>query len=210
MYTADDDQDDTDPFKRWVRIMNRSHGYGGVFNHETDEDKRIVEESTAFEWCDSVQTKYGINFKNLRSNEIDPPDCFVTVAGKELGLELVQFINQEHKRRASIDESPYAGKLFSDMQWSKERFEKELNACIQTKGAKYFKRNFTVDVLIVHTDETWLRSEETGAWLEECEISDHPNIGSAFLMHTYEPGRNAERWPVFWLFGNVSRMGKPR
>lgn len=91
---------------RWVNIFNKSHGYGGVFNHETPEDKSIIEMSTAREWCNSISTEFGLSTNWPEFNPEDPPDCFVEIEGQRLGVELVQLINQQHKSRATRDELP--------------------------------------------------------------------------------------------------------
>lgn len=136
-----------DDFSKWAAQMNKSHGYGGIFNAETDQEKAIVETMTAEEWCQAVAAEEGVSFGALRHNENDPPDIFVEFGSWTLGVELVQLIDEDQKRRASsgsrrktkqsspqsVDESPYAGALFIDMQWSRDRFDNKLNEIIQKR-----------------------------------------------------------------------------
>ncbi|MBW6419472.1 hypothetical protein [Celeribacter sp. PS-C1] len=134
-----DDDDEIQGLKRWVRIMNKGHGYAGVFNYENSDDKRIVECSTFEEWCEAIRNEYGIEILDLKANANDPPDFYAKIAGREQGVELVQLIEQDHKQRASKNESPHAGRLFLDMQWSQQRFETKLNEIISKKAEKYQK-----------------------------------------------------------------------
>jgi hypothetical protein len=197
------DPDDTDDLSRWGEIMNKAHGYGGVFNYETADDKAIVELSTAREWCESIAAEFSLTVGEPEHNPDDPPDCYVTVEGQRLGVELVQLVEPEHKRRAAKDETPYAGQLFQDMQWSKERLVLKLNEVVQKKGNKYKLRGARIDVLLVHTAETWLSSSQAREWLADVQIKPHPNIASAYLLFEYEPGRDVQHWPVIGLFGDL-------
>ncbi|WP_146176343.1 MULTISPECIES: hypothetical protein [Rhodovulum] len=126
--------DKNDDLKRWVHIMNRGHGYAGVFNHDGADDKRIVEENTIEEWRASIKAELGVEVDTPLSNINDPPDFFVPINGQHLNVELVQLVEKEHKRRAARGETPFAGQLFLDMQWSKERFISNLQELIYRKG----------------------------------------------------------------------------
>jgi hypothetical protein len=195
--------DDLAGLNRWVEIMNKGHGYGGIFNHQTDADKRIVELSTCREWCSSMAAEFSLVVGEPELSPIDPPDCWVKIEGRVLGVELVQLVELKHKKRAAKGESPYSGKLFQDMQWSKERFSSRLNEELKKKGGKYAKVGKCVDVLLVHTAEPWLTSIDAGKYLAEIQIEPQSNIASAFLLFDYEPGRESRRWPVFWLYGDL-------
>lgn len=195
--------DNEDGFWRCVEIMNKSHGYGGVFNHGTPEEKVIVEMATAGEWCNSIAAEFGLSVDLPEHNPQDPPDCYVELEGRRVSVELVQLITQEHKWRATNDESPYEGQLFSDMQWSSPRFAEALNKVIKNKGEKYQKREIWIDVLVIHTDEKWLNSRQAREWLEDVEIQNHSAISSVFLLFNYEPGRDVEHWPVFRVYGQL-------
>jgi hypothetical protein len=197
------DPDDNDDLNHWVEVMNMANGYGAAFNYKGPQDKAIVEIGSCREWCNSVSTEFGVTVGDPEHNPNDPPDCYVSVEGKRLGVELVQLVEPEHKRRATNGETPYAGQLFIDMQWSKERLESRLNEVLTEKAKKYEKNGQCVDVLLIHTDETWLTSIQVSTFLAGVEFMRYPNIGSVFLMLNYEPGRHARHWPVFWLYGNL-------
>jgi len=195
--------DDENDLLRWVRIFNKSKGYGGVFNHENSSDKAIVEISTARDWCNSISAEFGYSFGEPRHNADDPPDCYVDFEGRQLGIELVQLIEQDHKHRASKDETPYAGQLYKDMQWSCDRLGASLCEIIAKKGKKYLKCEVQIDVLVIHTAELWLTSEQVNKWLKDIQIQEHSNITSAYLLMDYEPGRGVRHWPVFRLYDNL-------
>ncbi|MCE8470909.1 hypothetical protein LZ189_17990, partial [Rhodovulum sulfidophilum] len=52
--------DKNDDLKRRVRIMNKGHGYAGVFNHDDADDKRNVEEIIIEEWRTSIKAELGV------------------------------------------------------------------------------------------------------------------------------------------------------
>jgi hypothetical protein len=204
------DQDDTEGLKRWEGIMNKNRGYGGAFNHNTPEDKIIVERATAEEWCRAIAAEFDLQVGRLEHNPTDPPDCFADFDGRRIGVELVQLITQNHLERAAQKESPHAGSLFSDMQWTPDRFSHQLNEVLNTKGAKYAAKRLQIDVLVIHTTEPWLTSNQARGWLSETEVAGHPSISNAFLLFDYEPGYHdpagaSQHWPVIWLYGDMGR-----
>ncbi len=197
------DPNDSEELARWADIRNKTNGYGGVFNYQTAADKVVVEISTAREWCRSIAAEFGWTVGEPEHNADDPPDCYVSVDGQNLGVELRQLVEREHKQRAANGETPYAGQLFLDAQWSKDRLVSKLIEAIQEKGRKCERRGKTVDVLLIHTDEPWLTSRQARKWLRDAQIDPHPSIASAFLLFNYEPGRGTQHWPVLWLYGDV-------
>jgi hypothetical protein len=197
------DPDEMRKLKRWVDIINRTNGYGGVFNHQTPADKIIVELSTASEWCGSMVAEYGVTTGEPVHNPCDPPDVWVSVNGHRLGVELTELTESEHKGRAAKGETPYADRLFLDTQWSKERLISKLNEAVRNKGDNFHRQEKWIDVLVIHTDEPWLTSSKTHEWLREEQIDTHPNIASAFLLFSYEPGRGVEHWPILRLYGDL-------
>jgi hypothetical protein len=90
--------DKNDALERWVRIMIKGHGYAGVFNYDDNDDKRIVEQNTIEEWRASIKAEFGVEMDAPQPNPNDPPDFFVSINGQRLNVELVQLVEEEHKR----------------------------------------------------------------------------------------------------------------
>lgn len=195
--------DKINPLKRWVRIMNKGNGYAGVFNYNNDVDKRIVEKSTIEEWRTAMAAEFGVQMGVPKPNPNDPPDFFVLISGQTLNVELVQLVEQEHKRRATKSETPFAGQLFLDMHWSRERFLSKLCRIITAKGEKYRQRELEIDVLLIHTAETWLTSTEAQTWLAGGNVDAHPSIRTVHLLFEYEPSRGGDHWPVVPVYGEL-------
>lgn len=193
---------DPDPLRHWLELMNKAHGYAGQFNYARGTtDKPIVEISTAAEWCRSVAEESGLEVGEPSHNPADPPDCWVEVAGQRLGVELVQMVDDGHKRRAMAGESPWTGELFFDMQWTQERLATKLRSIVQDKGDRYAHKGVHIDALVIYTDEPWLEVDQAKAWLAEIEIAPHPSIAAVFLMFSYRPGTGFKHWPVLLLCG---------
>jgi len=198
---AEDDKNDD--LERYVRLLNKGHGYAGIFNYDNSDDKRMVEKFTIEEWRTSIKAEFGIEMDAPKPNPNDPPDFFVAIKDQRLTVELVQLVEQEHKRRATKDETPFAGQLFSDMQWSEERLLAKLHDVIFKKGEKYKKAGVEIDVLLIHTAETWLNPTAAREWIENGTINKFPSIRSVFLLFEYEPGRGVDHWPVVPVYGKL-------
>lgn len=193
---------DDDDLRRWVDLINKGHGYAGMFNYGSGaEEKAIVEASTVAEWCRSIAIVFGVDVGEPERNLTDPPDCFVDINGNRLSVELVQMVEGEHKKRATKGESPYSGNLFLDMQWTKERLAAKLNEIIEAKGRNYARRSIHIDVLVIYTDEPWLNVDEAFCWLQSICLSPHPNVARVFLLFSYTPGSAGMHWPVTQLYG---------
>jgi hypothetical protein len=199
-----DEEDDDYDYERFVHLMNKSNGYSGIFNYNNIVDKRLVEKSTIEEWCRSIKAELGIEVGVPQPIDEDPPDFNVSINGQLFSVELVQLVDENHKKRAVKGESQFAGKLFNDTQWSVERLLSKLNAIIHKKGDKYSRDGLSVDVLLMHTDEPWLTSEQARTWLNNATINTHPSIHRVFLMFTYEPGRDVEHWPILKIYGELT------
>ncbi|MCF1707219.1 DUF3052 domain-containing protein [Tabrizicola sp. J26] len=195
---------------KWIDQINRGNGYAGQFNYPaSNSDKQIVELSTISEWLRSMKSEFGKDFGRAEINPNDPPDFFVSTADIRLSVELVQLIDQKAKKRAEKGESQYSGQLFSDTQWSKERFRTKLDELIRLKGEKYQDRSVKVDVLLIYTAEPWLTSQMAQDWLSGLDIGTHPCIRSAYLLFEYDPASGKRHWPFFRIYGSTPTPSRP-
>jgi len=195
--------EDDDALERFVRLMNKGHGYGGTFNYENARDKRYVELDTANEWSRSMVAEFGVELGMAKPNLNDPPDCYFNLRGRQIGVELVQLVEQKHKNRAQKSETPHHGKLFMDMQWSKERFLAKVNQTIGQKGQKYELRSIEVDVLVIFVGEPFLNFVAAKELLKDSMIGSHQNIRNAYMLFDYEPGRGVDHWPMLPIYGDL-------
>ncbi len=193
---------DDDPLIYWSKLMSQGHGYAGVFNRGND-DKAIVEVSTCAEWIRSALSVTGRRFGPVQHNPRDPPDCWITVDGERWGVELVELVETQHKKRAKKGESPFSGDLFLDAQWDFDRFENRIRTIVQEKDQKYAKASQTIDLLIIHTAEPWLESRQAGDWLAAMPPLHASMIKRVSLLMEYEPGHAVEAWPMFMLLGEI-------
>lgn len=200
--------DKKDSLEHYVHLVSKGHGYAGVFNYESSNDKRMVEKSTIEEWRRSIEAEFGIKMNAPELNSNDPPDFFVSIRGQRYAVELVQLIEQKHKERAAKGETPFQDRLFIEMQWSRERLISKLNDVILRKGEKYKKAGVKIDILLIHTTEPWLTSTEARAWLEGAKINTHTSIRAASLLFDYEPGRGVEHWAVMTVYGKLTHDSK--
>ena len=185
-------------------------GPGSMFavpNH-SKEWRRIVELQTAAEFVRSAACKWGISLSDLQNSDDDPPDCYAQLCGKTVGIELTELTDKRRRARVARDygsdpKHDQHAQRWDESQWDLERFERELNAAIAKKGANYARQGRFIDILVIHSDEPWLRSAEVEAWLSEMSIVSHGSIRSAFLLFTYDPDQ-PEFWPVCKIYGDFA------
>ncbi|GGA22656.1 hypothetical protein [Neptunicoccus cionae] len=200
---AEDDNDDD--LECWIGLFNKGHGYAGIFNSDDNDAQRVVEKFTIGEWRNSMKAEFGIEMDEPQPNPNDPPDFSVAIKDQEFAVELVQLVEQEHKIRAAKGETPFAGQLFSDMQWSEERLLAKLHDVISKKEKKYRKAEVEIDVLLIHAAEPWLNSTEARKWIEGGTINKFPSIHSVFLLFEYEPSSGLDHWPVVPVYGELTK-----
>jgi hypothetical protein len=203
--SKDENDELIDELKRQVLSMNKR----GIFARQTPEEKVIVETSTVEEWATAVKAEFGLHITNISPCQTDPPDCYANFEGRRISIELAELVdgNRLKESVAAIDagkEPPhYQGQAFLNTQWSKDRFFDELSVLIDKKTVKYQRNKLVFDVLIIHTDETWLSPQQVRSWLAETDIGPRSTFQSAYLLMTYDPGY-VDHWPVFRLFGSIT------
>lgn len=174
----------------------------------TNNDKALVETSTAREFAQSIAAECGIDLCDIQSNPADPPDCIGRIGDRCIEIELAELVNadvlsavaqarKQNRRVTSHDE------LFLDAQWTPDLLKDRVDRLLDKKQAAYADlAGGPVDVLLIHTDEPWLSPNDVKSWLESLSFTPRPAFKSAFLLMTYHPGYS-EHWPVFRLFGDL-------
>ncbi|AJY47527.1 hypothetical protein [Martelella endophytica] len=193
-------------FRRWIGLINKSHGYAGIFNYQSETDKKIVERTVIEEWSNSLTYTLGVKVASIETNASEPPDFFVDIGGKNIGVELVQLVNQKHKHRAAHNEFVHSGSLFQDMQWTDERLTTEISNIIDRKSERYDRRGIEIDVLLIFSAEPWLTAGQLDRWIRTAEIAKPTTFKCAFLLLDYESGRGTDSWPLFPLFGDIDAI----
>ena len=190
--------DDSEYWRKVIALFNK--GYAGIFNHQRGVvEKHEMERGVALEWIKASSLEFGCSFSGLEHGA-DPPDFTTIMNGQKVSVELVQFVNERHKKRSIKGESAYHGKLFQDMQWTKLRFLTELQRTIRKKEEQYLEAMIKIDMLVIHSSETWLSAGDVDSWLAAFEYSGFRNIQSVFLLLDYQPGWSQDHWPVFKVF----------
>jgi hypothetical protein len=75
--------------------MKGERGHVLMFARETPENLAIVERPTARKWCKSECKKFALDVGAVMSNPDYKrvPDCFVTLNGKKISLELTELVD---------------------------------------------------------------------------------------------------------------------
>ena len=193
---------DNEAVERWARLITERR-HASVFARKTPEDKRVVERATAGEWAESVAAEFGIQIDRLWQPDADPPDIIVEIAGQELSLELVELVDERRLRDGSASKvtrrpQPSPRQKFEFALWGDQRLRTELGALLDRKQSRY-RQGEAFDILVVHTDEPWLRAHDVRHWLSRGPFAKRSCFRSAYLLLTYDPNEGPH-WPVFRLY----------
>lgn len=194
--------DESEGVRRWARRMTERR-HASVFARKTPEDKRVVERATAGEWAESVAAEFGIQVDRLWQPDTDPPDIIVEIGGQELSLELVELVDERRLRDGGSSKRTGRPQLspqqrFEAVQWDEQRFRTDLDGLLDRKQSKY-RPGEAFDILVVHSDEPWLRARDVRHWLSGGPFAERSCFRSAYLLLTYDPNQGPH-WPVFSLY----------
>jgi len=194
-------QSDDDSMDDWINAINK----GGIFGRRSSADKRIVDRSTATHFATAYQSIYGMEITNICDGP-DPPDVKAQVGCKSIGLEMVELLKPEVRRKKvrAFPALAYPGQ-FEESQWTRNEFERGVNYLLDAKEEKYANRpeDWVADALIVHTDEDWLDWAAVQKWLMEVSFRPRHKIRSAYLLLFYSPYYPKPHWPLFRMFGEI-------
>lgn len=187
--------------------------------------KSLVETARVQDFAKALLHDEGLELRNIRANKEDPPDCFATLDSRELSIEVVELVDGEAigiaKNTGITSQSGISAELcedgnwrFTDQReveafrrglWSRERFECELNKCLDRKHEKYSKRGYKFDCLLITTDEAWLLPEDVEKWLSEgVRFTRRSTLSTAYLLMGYSPTYREGTHPLFNLYGSLS------
>jgi hypothetical protein len=192
-----------DEFDFWVKHLN-ARGHAGR-GHTTHQTQQIVEFSILGDWQTAVAESLGWEVSDLTINPADPPDAFATIEGRRVSIELTELVDGRllsdlrHASRVSgIRMTSLQGDALMRSQWTQERFRSALGQRIEAKQKRYDKRNLTIGVLVIFTDEPWLSRLQVAEWLKDWPPPATPNLNAIHLLMGYEPGYSSG-YPVFEL-----------
>jgi hypothetical protein len=198
-------EEDQEALQRWARIMTQ-RGHAGMFARPNNPIERaMVERSTAAEWARSLAEQYGHRVTDINSSPSDPPDCIGVLNGRMIEIELAELVDGKilasHAgyRLGSNHRAPN----FEDAQWTAERFVREVASLISLKHSKYSKIGRIFDVLLIHSDEPWLRYSMVSQWMNNSAFEDCESFRAVYLLLTYDPN-HADHWPIIKLCGRLS------
>ena len=130
----------------------------------------------------------------------DPPDCEATLDGKWSGVEVTELVHRatlersiKAVRQRSRGEEPQKPEAYFD--WDRDDLVEALQKMLDAKNSAKPKRPYEQYVLVIHTDEYLLDSNNVERFLIGASFNTSL-ITRAFLGLSYEPGKG---YPVFEL-----------
>ncbi len=168
-------------------------------NLTTDQESN--ERGTMRQFVEALQKDHELHINCWSQNKSDPPDMFMDIGEKRLGVEIVILVKPElMAKRARIKKHEESGQLEScsetvkweDIRWPKEIFQKRLKETINKKVKRYAKNKVAIDLLLIAEHEPALSFEKVSCWLPEVTWQTHGCIKSAYYMAAYVPGSNED------------------
>lgn len=179
--------DETDEL---LRLSQRQRVYAPLREGGAKEHKEL---GVVRDWLEALSREGEHRYTALRMAERDPPDCLLqNKDGDAVGVEVAEFVSQaaveinERARpgpgqRPKIEDMVYA-------QWDKASFIDGLAALITTKDDKVFIGGpYSELILLVHTDEPLLVTEECHRWLTEHRFDRCSQLTDVYFVHSYQP-----------------------
>jgi hypothetical protein len=164
-------------------------------------DQEYNERATMRAFVETLKADLGIQVGSWGQLEKDPPDMFMNIDEKRLGVEITILVKEElMRKRARLKKYEESGQQegcpdkveWKDVYWSKEKFQERLRETINKKFKKYAGRNGLIDILLVAESESALSFEDVPRWLAEMSWKPHGCIKSAYYLAAYVPRVNKD------------------
>ena len=185
----------------WIELQNK-RGHAGEFaTANTSGVTEAVEQTVVSIFDDSMRLLYNVSLEDIKSNPKDPPDCFATIKGRRVSIELVELVDGNALAAAKKPGGISHNIPFEEMQWCSGRFFSKICTLIDKKDKKYQASEKVFDCLLIYSGEPWLYPKDVQAWLRETNIAVRQSFRSVYFLMTYDPGYNQKHYPAFRLYG---------
>jgi hypothetical protein len=159
-------------------------------------DKAIAERGIAHD----ILEEAGVQVDGLKSLDQDPPDCEATLDGQFSGIEVTELVHRptlersiKAVRQRSRGEEPQKAEVY--FNWDRDALIAALQALLVVKNSAKLKRSYERYVLVIHTDEFFLDSDNVERFLKGVSFNTSL-ITHAFLGLSYEPGKGSPVFPL--------------
>jgi hypothetical protein len=185
---------DSDILPKIVEARQKRKGYASFFDwpNKATKEKGVV--CDLLEAIDANEGSHGI--LKIRSNPFDPPDCIGTTDGGFIGFEVTELVDLEtikmNRRGLRVRKKWTSGELLS-----------KLREIVKAKDAKIYRGGpFSKIILVIFTDEPFVRSADCDSILHGQILGQCRNITDCYLLLSYQPG--LKFYPYFKV--EVSRL----
>ena len=184
--------------------LDNVHGY-----------QEIAEVEAVRDWAQEMSKK-GHSICEITPNPDDPPDCFATMDGKRIGIEVTDLFepgaappsltarqfSKLPKLLGGKAAKPGARTLFDYQQepWSLRRFQKWLAKTVRTKNSRTPRASaLDEQVLLIVIDENFHLQHPIQEYLKETTLSQPSNFNRVYMMaDSYMPDGTGDGYhPIF-------------
>ena len=173
-----------------VEALKKQKGYASFFDwpNKATKEKGIVRD--LLKAMEAKGEYHGV--VKLKSNKPDPPDCVGVVENGELvGFEVTELVDQETVRKNR------QGKR-TRKKWTPNELLAKLREIVREKDSKkYHGGSYSKIILVIHTDEPFVRSADCDSILRGQLVGQCRQITDGYLLLSYKPRRKS--YPYFKL-----------
>jgi hypothetical protein len=178
--------------------IRRRRGYADFFGWPPDRD--LEEKGVAGLLAESLKAEGALFFSTIaiRGRGNDPPDLeALDKDGNRIAIEVTELVDGDAIRASKN------GSRRGLAAWTRARFLSTLGDLLSAKNARFpdlkgapYPGGY---VVVVFTDETFLRRPTVEAYLRGHAFSGLADIDRAFLLLSYDPDPAFQRCPCFEL-----------
>jgi hypothetical protein len=177
-------------------LQNR-RSYASFFEWKNPNDselgKKVKERAVTCDLIKSLEKDAGRKlFQTVRYGENPPDTIAADMDGNLTGFEVTELVDEETVKL-------WSKKLGKDKEWEMEEVIKEIEHILRKKSQKLAAVPYKKNILVMYTDERDLRWKfRAGEFnLSSHFFQKHRHIAQAYLLFSYQPGR--ETYPYLEL-----------
>lgn len=175
---------------RLRELARRQRVYAPMREGGTKEQKELA---VVTDWLETMTRDGNDLYTGPRTADKDPPDCLVqTKAGALVGVEVAELVCQvaielNEQARPGRGQRPSLENMVHG-QWTRSSFINAVADRIEDKDRKaYLGGPFAELILLLHTDEPLLVSEQCDEWLRGYTFPKCAQLTSGYFVHAYRP-----------------------
>lgn len=185
-----DDETDKSVLDNIRKSQDLPRKHADFFNWHNKETK---ERSICYKFTQYLFDVNGEIFDSVSLGS-DPPDCIAKTKNTEVGIEVVELVDQ----KAIEDQIRFKKHWVHQEAWTTKKLMGKLNLLIQSKNSPKNKAEllgkYERYIVLIHTDEPELMVQEFDALFRDNQIESTDLVTESYVLFSYDPKKR--NYPV--------------